>query len=332
MATINIKPAQRAGARLVLCVAGPSGSGKTMTALLLAYGLAGGDGSKIGLLDTENKRGSLYADAHTYRIVQQQLGLKAPPDPFLVGDLEPPFSPRRYIDAIMEFQRAGVKVLVIDSVSHEWEGTGGAQEIANPPGANLRIPKWNVAKSEHKAFVNALLQCDMDIIVCTRAREKVRIEKVNGDTVVTPLGMLPICEKNFMFEMTASLMLWDAGKSQDVMKCPDELRAILGRGDGYITAADGVALRRWVDGAAVLDPAVEHARNTLRTVTEGGLDAYREAWKKTPKAIRDTLTADGTHDTLKAAAEAFDQQRVEAKPGGAALAELNAAANETAAG
>lgn len=247
MATINIKPAQRAGARLVICVAGPSGSGKTMTALLLAYGLAGGDGSKIGLLDTENKRGSLYADAHTYRIVQQQLGLKAPPDPFLVGDLEPPFSPRRYIDAIMEFQRAGVKVLVIDSVSHEWEGTGGAQEIANPPGANLRIPKWNVAKSEHKAFVNALLQCDMDIIVCTRAREKVRIEKVNGDTVVTPLGMLPICEKNFMFEMTASLMLWDAGKSQDVMKCPDELRAILGRGDGYITAADGVAapLGRW---------------------------------------------------------------------------------------
>lgn len=327
--TIAIQTAKRAGARVVVSLAGPSGSGKTLTALLLAYGMTGGDGSRIGLLDTENRRGRLYADAHTYRMVQDQLGLADMPTPFLVGDLEPPFSPRRYIDAILQFQKAGVRVLVIDSVSHEWEGTGGCQEIANPPGSNLRIPKWNLAKAEHKAFVNALLQCDMDVIVCTRAREKVRIEKANGETVVTPLGMLPICEKNFMFEMTASLMMWDSGRMQESMKCPDELKPILGRGDDYITAADGARLRAWIDGADQLDPAIEHARNSLRTVTERGMDAYREAWKKTPKRIRDALQADGTHDVLKASADAFDRQRIDAQPGGAQLAELNAAIQQT---
>ena len=313
MSVINIREAKREGARLVIGLAGISGSGKTYTALQLAFGLANFDSRKVGLLDTENRRGSLYANA-----LRDAKGVV---QPFLVGDLEPPFSPRRYVDAIMEFQRAGVEVLVIDSATHEWEGTGGCEEIAHAQ--NPRLPDWATAKREHKAFMNAALQCNMHIVFCIRAREKVKIEKVNGRTEVTPLGIMPVCEKNFMFEMTASLMMMDEGRLQDVMKCPAELRDILGRSEGYLTPADGKALRDWVDGGVKIDPEIEHARNTLRTVTEGGVDAYRTAWTKTPKRIRDALLADGTHETLKAAAEAFDRQRIEAKPGGADLADLN---------
>src|SRR5262249_32326350 len=101
-----------------------------------------------------------------------------------------------------------------------------------------------------------------------RAREKVKYHKVNGKTEVEPLGVLPVCEKNFMFELTASLMLWNEGMDQDVVKCPAELRSILGRGSGYLTAADGKAIREWVDGGVPLDAEVDHARNMLRTVTE----------------------------------------------------------------
>lgn len=317
-AVVNIQDAERAGARIVVSLAGISGSGKTYTGLQLAFGLANYDASKVGLLDTENRRGRLYsdilADPKTGEVVR-----------FKVGDLEPPFSPKRYTDAILAFQRAGVDVLVIDSVSHEWEGTGGCEEIAHAQ--NPRMPDWATAKREHKAFVNALLQSDMHIVVCTRAREKVKIEKVNENgrqkTVVQSIGIQPITEKNFMFEMTASLMLWNEGKAQEVIKCPADLRPILGRQEGYITAADGAALRKWIDGGVALDPETEHARNSLRTVTEGGMEAYRAAWKKTPKRVRDELTADGTHETLKASAEAYDQARREAKPGGGDLADLN---------
>src|ERR1700761_1454166 len=93
---VNIRKAKRAGARLVIGLSGISGSGKTKTALLLAYGLANGDGSKVGFLDTENRRGSLYADNDLYSMVQQQLGLANPAEPFLIGDLDAPFSPQRY--------------------------------------------------------------------------------------------------------------------------------------------------------------------------------------------------------------------------------------------
>lgn len=318
MGVLNIRKAERAGARLVLGVAGVSGSGKTYSALQLAWGLAGGDASKVGFIDTENRRGSLYAD-----ILKRRDGSI---DQFLIGDLDAPFSPQRYIDAIMEFQRAGVEVLVIDSVTHEWEGTGGCEEIANPPGVNLKVARWNDAKAEHKRFMNAMLQCDMHIIACIRAREKVKVEKRDGKTEFIPQGVLPVQEKNFMFEMTASLMMWDGGKTRDVMKCPADLVPIFGAPgeihQGYLSAKQGLALRQWVMGGAPVDPKVEHARNTLRTTAEQGTAALMKAWQALPEDVRKALGG-ACPDEIKASAEAFDKGRVAAQPGGEALADLN---------
>ena len=313
MSVVNIQVAERAGARLVICLAGISGSGKTFTGLQLAFGLANYNSKKVGLLCTENRRGRLYSDSLKND--------KGEVQKFHVGDLEPPFSPKRYTDAILQFQNAGVEVLVVDSVSHEWEGIGGCEDIAYAE--NSRLPDWNKAKREHKAFMNALLQSNMHIIVCARAREKVKITKSAGKTTVESIGIQPIVEKNFMFEMTASMLMWDAGKKQEVYKCPDELRGILGRESDYLTKKDGAALRAWVDGGSALDPEIEHARNSLRTVTEGGIEAYRDAWKKTPERIRKALESDGTHATLKTSAEAYDEAKKAAQPGGASLADLN---------
>lgn len=305
MSVIQIRKAQREGARMVIGLAGQSGSGKTYSAIQLAYGLAGGVGDKVGFLDTENRRGSLYADAVT--------------DPFLIGDLYAPFSPQRYIDAILEFQKAGVEVLVIDSVSHEWEGTGGCDEIASS--SNNKVIGWSNAKAQHKRFMNTLLQCDMHIIVCIRAREKIDFSNPKEPRA---LGVQPICEKNFMFEMTASLMMYDGGRAQDVMKCPADLAPILGRQKGFITQEDGKALRDWVSGARQLDSGVEHHRNSLQSITQQGLVALEAAWKQTPKEIRASLGRDYL-EQLKASASAFDQ----GNQGQAAPASVERFNNET---
>ena len=293
MAILQIREAKREGARLVIGIAGVSGSGKTYTALQLAYGLANGNAKKVGFLDVENRRGSLYADSL--------------PESFLIGDLYAPFSPQRYMDAIREFQATGVEVLVIDSVSHEWEGSGGCEEIAN--NTTSRMSDWKKAKAEHKRFMNVMLQSDMHVISCIRARDKVDFSDPKNPR---PLGVQPIQEKNFMFEMTASLMMRDAGSSQDVMKCPSEIAHILGRGGDYITADDGRALRAWVDGAKQLDPKVEHFRNSLQTVTEQGVDALKSAWEKIPAKVRASLGKEFIA-TLKNAASAYDEQRQSAR-------------------
>jgi hypothetical protein len=254
-----------------------------------------------------------------------QLGLpRDQVSPFLVGDLEAPFSPARYTDAILQFQQAGVQVLVIDSASHEWEGIGGCEEIAER-GAIRGMKDWKTAKSEHRKFMNAMLACDMHIIVCIRAREKVKMERVQGKTEIIPLGILPVCEKNFMFEMTASMMMWDGGKAREVVKASgtDDIFGAAGHHAGYLTADHGRQLRAWVDGAVQLDAEVERARNTLRTIAAKGMEAYRAAWSATPERVRNALMADGTHETLKTSAAAFDADARASKPGGADLADLN---------
>lgn len=314
MAVLQIRKAEREGSRLVFAFAGWTGKGKTYTAIQFGYGLAGYDASKLGFIDAENRRGSLLADILEH-------ATKPTKDRFLIGDLYAPFSPARYSMAIEDFQAAGVEVLIVDSVTHEWEGTGGCQEIAED--GNPKIPRWDLAKREHKKFMNKLLQCDMHVICCVRAREKVKPEKKNGKTEFVDYGLQPIQEKNFMFEVTASLMMFDEGRRQEGIKIPAALVNYLGRKEGYITADDGYAVRQWVNGALKLDPVVEKYRNRLISNTEGGLEHIRSCWKMTPANIQESLGKDFLA-MLEAAAKGHDDQK--------AIAEQDAGAPEDGGG
>lgn len=289
----KIEEAKREGAKIVLGIAGTSGSGKTYSAIQVGYGLAGKSGKHLGFLDTENRRGRLYADIL--------------PEPFQIADFEPPFSPDRYIEGIRAFERAGCKVLVIDSITHEWEGTGGCEEIATA--GDPKLPRWNKAKLEHKKFMNCLLQSSMDIIVCIRAREKVDMKDPRN---IKSLGIQPITEKNVLFEMTASLMMEDEGRRQKVIKCPDALRPILGRTNDYLTVQDGVKLRQWIDGAAPVDRDIERYKAELKAACEWGMKALEETWKGLPKEAQRALKDD--LPTYKASAEAYDRQSEIANP------------------
>jgi hypothetical protein len=307
--TFEVKTAQRTGARLLLQLSGVSGSGKTYTALQLAYGLAGGDADKVVLIDTENRRGSLYADVL--------------PAPFRIIDFYAPFSPERYVQAIDAACKAGAEVVVIDSVTHEWESEGGCEWIAH----QTRFPDWKRAKAEHKRFMTHMLQSPAHVIACTRAREKVDFSDPKNPR---PLGIQPIQEKNFSFEATVSLLMHDQGRRQDVLKCPADLQQVLGRADGYLTADDGATLRRWVDGAAAVDPKVEHHRGMLLNATESGVAGLKAAWEGTPAGVRKKLGS-GFLDQLKASAASYDAARTAAAPEvPAAVAELNRAISSAA--
>jgi hypothetical protein len=295
MSFLKIETASREGAKTVTAFAGVSGSGKTFSAILYAYGLAKRNAAKVGFLDTENRRGRLYADI---------LPGKAQ---FLIADMAAPFSPARYSEAIKQFEAAGVEVLVIDSVTHEWEGIGGCDDIANEGVAPGKPGRWNKAKREHKKFMDVLLQSSMHIVVCVRAREKTKIENQNGKAVFIPQGIQPVQEKNFMFEMTASLMMDDQGARQQVMKCPAALQAYLGRGQGYITVEDGEQVRAWIDGGTPVNKELERCRAMLANTCEQGMKALEAAWKGITPQARQALA----HElpALKASAQGYDEQR-----------------------
>jgi len=292
---LQIRPVRRESAKLVIGLAATSGEGKTYSALLLALGLAGGDPSKVGLLDTENRRGSMYADIFGTTDDKR----------FHIGDLNAPFSPARYALAMREFAAAGVEALVIDSMSHEHEGEGGLEEIANAPKANgqpRKIADWITAKREHKRMMNTLLYLPCHVVCCFRAREKMDFKNMGPNNQPLSLGLQPICEKNVLFEMTASFLLREQGRAHDPIKLPECLRPILGQ-SGYFTSDHGRQLRDWVGGA---DP-LERARNVLQLAASEGSESLKSAWLSLGKTEQKALAT--FKDTLKDAASHADTER-----------------------
>jgi hypothetical protein len=308
MDEFQVTDAVRESVSLLTAIFGPTGSGKTYSALLLAAGISGPDGV-VGMLDTENKRGSLYADDPGIRA--------ALPKGYKRVDLKAPYTPKRYIQALQALERYGCTVAVIDSTTHEWAGEGGCVEIAE----NNRIgnlDNWPLAKKEHKRFMAYCMSSQMHIIFSLRAHDKSKPVK-KGD-LVSPdsteryektgyisLGMQPDTEKNLVYECLLSLRVDDKNHHAYPVKVPGMLKHVF-PGGKLITKADGEAIRQWNDGGQQADPN-EKLRERARLAAGDGMQAYHAFFQSLTAAERTTLNRLGDHEAnketaLKADAEA----------------------------
>lgn len=291
---MKFQKAVRKASPMLLSLSGVSGSGKTYSSLKLAAGLAGPNG-RVGFIDTENGRGSMYADSP---------GILADlPTGYAIGQLDPPYSPDRYIDCITTAEKDGISVLIIDSATHEWEGIGGCCEIAETN--KLRgMPNWAKAKMLHKRFVNHCLSSNMHIVFCLRAREKVKIAKnADGREEVLPIGIQPIAEKNFVFEMTLSLQIDEHTHFASPIKVPEPL-AHLFPGSKLLTREDGERIRCWNETGSALNPNEQLAKRS-RVAAEQGMQVYKSFWSSLTPAQRKALAAE--HEENKQTAEKADQ-------------------------
>lgn len=188
----TIKKAERKQSKLRLALCGPSNSGKTFSALLIASGIGG----KVVVIDTENGSADLYASLTDYSVLR----------------LQPPFSPERYVSAMRHAEDAGFDVIIIDSLSHAWSGTGGTLEKHSE--ATARDPRgnsyaaWRSVTPGHNALVDAILQSPCHVIANMRAKtEYVQEKDENGKTVVRKVGMGPVMRDGIEYEFTLFLEL-----------------------------------------------------------------------------------------------------------------------------
>lgn len=184
---MQFKPATKQQSRLRMTIDGPAGGGKTYTALRFAHALA--DGRPIAFIDTERGSASKYVG-------------EAPdgyPWAFDVVELTS-FSPETYTEAIIAAGLAGYVVLVIDSLSHAWEGKGGAIEIKERAGGG-DWKAWRAVTPIHGRMVDAILQSPCHVITTMRSRmEHVQEQDSTGKTVVRKVGMAPIQRPGMEYE------------------------------------------------------------------------------------------------------------------------------------
>lgn len=286
MSVITLEPIRREGSHMLMAFIGLSGSGKTLSAIKVARGLVK-DPKKIALIDTETGRGKIYAE-------------DAPGIQYAA--FAPPFTPERYIEVIKQCEAAGIEACIIDSGSHEWEGIGGMIEIADgqtsAKGYELKgLVKWSKPKARHKKFINAMLNSQMHILICLRAKEKLAQKKVPDgkggfkEEIVSE-GFVPIQEKDFKFDMIVQVHCYEHevnGRAEGgffkLDKCPGKLAHAFPMGK-QLSEDTGRAIAAWIAGGASVDKDLEALKaNAEETANEGieKLKTWHEALTKDQK-------------------------------------------------
>ena len=239
--------ATRKQAYLRLALTGPSGAGKTYSALLLAKGLGG----NIAFIDTEHGSGSLYSDLVDFDVVS----------------LEAPFSPERYIEAIDAAIEEGYGVLIIDSITHEWNGKGGILEIVDTvtKASNSKNSyfAWGEATPRHNAFIEKILQSPIHVIAAMRSKQDFILTEVRGKQVPKKVGLAPIQREGMEYEFTSVLDLTQGSNLATVSK--DRTR-IWGIDPFLVTEEDGQKLIEWLNSGVSFDEANESQKVDLLTV------------------------------------------------------------------
>jgi hypothetical protein len=246
----DIKSATRQGVLPLVGFYGRSGSGKTMSALLFARGIVGTKG-KIVLIDSENRRGSLFSDVI--------------PSGYSVIDFDSPFTPERYTESIDAAEKGGADCIVIDSLSHEWSGSGGVldaqeSELDRMAGDNwqkresCKMAAWIKPKSAHKKMVMRLLRCKVALICCLRGEEKTHIIKDDGKTkVITDEFSSPLFDQRFIFELLLNFeTISKKGKGGFVIPrkiTHPSIAALLPNENQQISVGHGEALAAWCASA-----------------------------------------------------------------------------------
>lgn len=182
------KKATKEKLKLKIALQGASGSGKTYSALRLAHGIES-NWEKIFYIDTENKSATYYSEQFEFQH----------------HDMQPPYHPEKFIEIIDAAIAAGASVIIIDSLSAEWEGEGGCLDLADKVSKSMRNPNtftaWKDITPRHNKFIDHLRLSPVHIIACSRSKQEYSIEKgSDGKNKVVKLGMKEVQRDNVSYE------------------------------------------------------------------------------------------------------------------------------------
>ena len=186
---LEFKPATRKQLKVKAGLMGTAGTGKTWNALALAEALAGRDGV-VYVIDSERGRAEAYAGDFKFK----HLSL-------------PSFTVETYIEALSLANDEGADVIVVDSISHEWNGRDGILASVD------RFGGWKDATPRHDLFVDSLFRLPRHVIATMRAKTQYQVNEVqrrDGSGTkqeIIKLGVGPVQRDNLEYEFDVLGML-----------------------------------------------------------------------------------------------------------------------------
>jgi hypothetical protein len=241
---MQLNRAERKNVKIKLGLQGSSGSGKTMSALLLAYGLTN-DWSKIAIIDTENHSAELYSHLGAYNVL----------------NLEPPFSPERYKEAIEVCKKAQMEVIIIDSISMEWDYV--LEQHSQLAGNSYT--NWSKFTPRHHSFVQSILQANAHVICTLRAKQDYVLNEKNGKFVPEKVGLKSIQRDGLDYELT---IVFEIDIKHNAVATKDRTELFSGKTEFKISAETGKEISEWCKKGILIEPDYQPFIDACETVDE----------------------------------------------------------------
>lgn len=251
---MELRKATRKAIKLRLNISAPSGAGKTYSALRMAKGICG-DWAKVAVIDTENGSASLYSNLGEFNVI----------------DLQPPYTPEKYIQAINACVDAGMEVVIIDSTTHEWACLIEENELlAQSKFRGNTWSAWSQTTPRHDKFINAVLHANAHVITCTRSK----METVMGDDKkVKKVGMKDVQREGWEYELTVSLNI--DRDTHLAIPSKDRTNLFEGKNPFLITEQTGELISNWCSSGV---SEIQVAINEMEVVAS--IDQLKEVWSR----------------------------------------------------
>ncbi len=250
---MELRTAERKQAKIKMGLQGPSGSGKTYSSLLIASGLAS-NWDKIAIIDTENHSSDLYAHLGLYNVLS----------------LQAPYTPERYINAIETCENASMEVIIIDSVTHEWENI--LEIHGNMPGNSFT--NWAKITPRHNAFIHKLLQSPCHIIATVRTKQDYVLTEKNGKHIPEKVGLKGITRDGLDYEFT---VMFDLDIKHQATCSKDRTGLFVDKPGFIISGATGTTIKEWCESGTSNEAVVKKIYGAVT------LDELRSLYQRHPE-------------------------------------------------
>ena len=255
---LQLKKAEKKKVKIKIGLQGSAGSGKTYSALKMALGMTDNDITKIAVIDTENGSASLYSDIF---------------GEFLTLELAPPFTPERCIEAINICEKADVKVIIFDSISHEWIGEGGIINLAESMAGNS-FTNWGKLTPRHNRFINRILSCQKHMICTMRSKQDyILVENEKGKMAPEKVGMKSVTRDGVDYEFTLN---FDIDIKNFATATKDRTSLFKNKPEAKIDESTGKTIIEWCEHGKDLPEPTEEQFKALLTYL-GGDEKQKEA-------------------------------------------------------
>lgn len=298
----SFSPAAREEVRFKGSLQSAAGGGKTLSSLLLAYGITRA-WPRIAFADTENGSAKQYAGQ-----VFGDTAIPSGPASFNHCELGPPYDCDRIIALVEHVSEATLThtpgtpagtpafdCLILDSLSHTWEGSGGVLERVDQIG---KLDGWKVMGPKLRKMVDAIRLSRLHIVACLRTKTEYQIDSTydasTGKQRVTgmqKIGTKPVFRDGLDYEFTTCFRLADTHQAT-VDK--DRTNLFADRPPHLLGPADGQTIADWCTGAACQIGSTEwiNLRTAELAAYGGSIDGLATLWAGTAGAKHRISQAD----------------------------------------